>query len=65
MISSRKMSTITLCLFVFTWNVVLGLKEPDGALPKLPYDYAPKGVFDNIDGLPFYVSEQRELEGTE
>ena len=59
------MRATTLCLIVFVWNVVLGLrmKEPDGALPKLPYDYAPKGVFDNIDGLPFYYSEQREDPG--
>ena len=59
------MSILTLCLIVFTWNVVFGLRltEPEGALPKLPYDYAPKGVFDNIDGLPFYYSEQREDPG--
>ena len=57
------MSALTLCLFVFTWNIVLGLNEPDRALPKLQYDYAPKGFFDNIDGLPIYVSEQREDPG--
>jgi len=31
--------------------------EPKVALPQLKYDYTPKGNFDNIDGLPIYVSD--------
>ena len=51
------MGALIVCLFVFAFDVVLGFKEPDGALPKLQYDYALKGSFDDIDGLPIYVSD--------
>ena len=62
------MGAFELCLLVFAFNVALGFKDPDSALPKLQYDYSPKGSFDEIDGLPIYVSdiympEQREGAG--
>ena len=47
-----------LFLLAFAVNVVSGLTEPDGALPELQYEYAPKGVFDEVDGLPVYVSAE-------
>ena len=51
------MSGLILCLLVLSLNVVLGHIEPEDALPQLKYDYTPKGKFDNIDGLPIYVSD--------
>ena len=51
------MGAFKLCLFVFAFNHVRGFREPDGALPRLEYDYTPRGNFDEIDGLPIYVSD--------
>ena len=58
------MSVFTLCLFAFAVNVVSGLREPEGALPELQYTYDPKGVFDEVDGLPIYVSAEGENSGS-
>ena len=51
------MCNLKLCLLVLSSNVALGHLEPEDALPQLKYDYSPKGNFDNIDGLPIYVSD--------
>ena len=51
------------CLVVFASNVVLGINEPNGAFPKLQYDYDPKGIVEEIDGLQIYTTEQGDSTG--